>query len=106
MKKPVFRRSSIKSYITPEGETIERKVRRIEVDNEPIKDGSPIIYTEKADGVKPEYNVRTDRFEVAATAMDIVHKNETAKGNKGAPSKEPDNKGKENGNTQSENSGE
>ena len=28
-----------------------------------------IAYTEKKDGVKPEYDIRTDRFEIAREAM-------------------------------------
>lgn len=63
------------------GESIERKVVRILTNKEPISDNAPLIYTEKGKGVRPEYNIRTDRFEVAATAMDIVHKNNIAKGN-------------------------
>ena len=43
-----------------EAESIEEKVRRILDENEPITDGAPIIYTELKDGVRPEYNIRTD----------------------------------------------
>ena len=48
-----------------EGEQIEEKVRRIVNNNEPITDGAPIIFTEKKDGVLPEYNIRTDRWDIA-----------------------------------------
>lgn len=61
------------------GERIETKVSRMINDNEPIKDGAPIVYTERKDGVLPGHNIRTDRFEVAAEAMDVVNKNRTAK---------------------------
>jgi hypothetical protein len=53
-----------------EGERIETKIRRIMTEKEPIKDGAPIVYTERKDGVKPEHNIRTDRFEIAVEAMD------------------------------------
>lgn len=53
-----------------EGETIEEKVNRVVNNNEPITDGAPIIFTEKKDGVLPEYNIRTDRWDVALTAME------------------------------------
>ena len=33
----------------------------------------PTIYTEKKDGVLPEYDIRTDRFEVAIEAMDKIN---------------------------------
>ena len=55
-----------------EAETIEEKVRRIVDEKEPIEDGAPIIYQPKGDGVKPEYDIRTDRWQVAIAAMDKV----------------------------------
>lgn len=62
-----------------EGETIEQKINRIVNNKEPIKDGAPIIYTERKDGVKPEYDIRTDRFEIAVEAMSAVDKSHKAK---------------------------
>ena len=56
-----------------EGETIETKVARIVQNKEPITDGAPLVYTEKADGVRPEFNIRTDKWDVAQEAMDKVH---------------------------------
>lgn len=56
-----------------EGEPIENKVRRILDENEPLTDGAPIIYTDKKDGVKPEFNIRTDKWQVAIDAMDKVN---------------------------------
>lgn len=55
-----------------DGETIEMKMERIINNGEPISDGAPLIYTERKDGVLPEYNVRTDKMEIAAEAMDKV----------------------------------
>lgn len=72
-------RSQLKSVETYEGETIEQKIRRILDENEPIKDGAPIIYTEKKDGVLPAYNIRTDRWEIAIDAMDKVSSYEASK---------------------------
>lgn len=72
-------RSQLKSVETYEGETIEQKVRRILDENEPIKDGAPIIYTDKKDGVLPAYNIRTDRWEIAIDAMDKVSSYEASK---------------------------
>ena len=74
----------MKSVETFEGETIETKVNRIINNGEPIKDGEPIIYTERKDGVLPEYDIRTDRFEVAIDAMDKINQsaaNQIAKSN-------------------------
>jgi hypothetical protein len=55
-----------------QGETIEQKIERITNNQEPIKDGAPLIYTDRKDGVQAGYNIRTDRFEVAIEAMDKV----------------------------------
>lgn len=62
-----------------EGESIEAKVCRIVNNGEPISDGAPLIYTERKDGVKDEYNIRTDRFEIALNAMDYVTASNRAK---------------------------
>lgn len=48
-----------------EGETIENKIVRIINNKEPIKDATPQIYTERKDGVRPEFDIRTDKFEQA-----------------------------------------
>lgn len=60
---------------TYEGEFIEEKVARVVENREPIEDGAPIIYTERKDGVIPAYNIRTDKWDIALTAMDQVNKN-------------------------------
>ena len=71
-KVPKMKRSQIRSVEVVEGETIEKKIERILQNNEPIKDGAPEIFTERKDGVIAAYNIRTDRWEVAADAMDMV----------------------------------
>lgn len=62
-----------------EGETIEQKVRRIVNNKEPITDGAPLIFTNRKDGVQPEYDIRTDRFEIALGATDKIQKEKIAK---------------------------
>lgn len=71
-KRQKIRRTSIVVNEAKDGETIEQKIERIVNNKEPITDGAPPIYTERKDGVIPAYNVRTDRFELAVEAMDIV----------------------------------
>lgn len=66
--------SNMKGVEITEGETIETKVRRIVEEKEPISDTAPIIYTKREDGVIAGYNIRTDRFDVAISAMDTVNK--------------------------------
>lgn len=63
------------SYV---GETIEEKINRIVNNKEPIKDGAPLIYTDRKDGVEAQYDIRTDRFEVAIDAMNYVDKSHKA----------------------------
>lgn len=62
-----------------EGESIEQKMERLIENNEPISDSAPIIYTERSEGVLPQYDVRTDRFELAIDAMDKVSSTHLAK---------------------------
>lgn len=71
--------TTIRSHEGYEGETIEAKIRRIVNNKEPVTDGAPMIYTERKDGVKAAFNIRTDRFEIAVDAMDKVTKSHLAK---------------------------
>jgi hypothetical protein len=66
--------SKLKSVEKLEGEPIELKIERIMHNNEPITDGAPSIFTERGDGVLSAYNIRTDRWEVAADGMNVVSK--------------------------------
>lgn len=61
--------------LTYEAEPREVKLRKIiSGESSNMEDGVfPTIYTEKRDGVLPEYDVRTDRFEVAIDAMDKIN---------------------------------
>ena len=65
-------KSQLTSVEKLEGEPIEWKIERIVSNKEPISDGAPSIFTERKEGVVAAYNIRTDRFEVAAEAMDKV----------------------------------
>jgi uncharacterized membrane protein YgcG len=63
------------------GEPIERKVERLISNGEPIDSNGqvPMIYTAKSEGVLAGYNIRTDRFEVAADVADKINKGRLAK---------------------------
>lgn len=63
-----------------EGEPLEQKISRIVENKEPITDGAPMIYTEKKDGVLPQYNIRVDKWDLALDAMDRVNREKIAKG--------------------------
>lgn len=73
-----IQRSKLSGISSYDAESIEQKVRRILNNKEPIKDGAPLIYTERKDGVNPAHNIRTDRFEVAVDAMDKVTRSKIA----------------------------
>lgn len=62
-----------------EGETIEMKVRRYLQEGSAINDTSPLIFTERSQGVLPDYNIRTDKLEAALEAADYVSKSRRAK---------------------------
>lgn len=73
--------------LTYQAEPREVKLRKIiSGESNNMEDGVfPTIYTEKKDGVQPEFDIRTDRFEIAIDAMDKINQsaaNQIAK-NKG-----------------------
>lgn len=74
-----MRQSQLFINTSVEGETIEQKVERIVNNKEPIKDGAPMLYIERKEGVRPSTNIRTDRFEIAVEAADKIAKSYKAK---------------------------
>lgn len=62
--------------LTYQAEPREVKLRKIiNGESNDMEDGVfPTVYTEKKDGVLPEYDIRTDRFEVAIDAIDKINK--------------------------------
>lgn len=80
-----------------EGEPIEIKVQRLMKNKEPITDSSPLIYTDRKDGVLAGYNIRTDRWEVAAEAMDKIQRSNQAKRDAKMGTKPEENKSGEEG---------
>lgn len=58
-----------------QAEPREVKLRKIiSGESNNMEDGVfPTIYTEKKDGVQPEFDIRTDRFEVAIDAIDKIN---------------------------------
>lgn len=78
-KKNKAEKTSLKVNASYKGERVEQKIERILSSKEPITDGAPRVYTDRKDGVKPEYDIRTDRFEIAIEAMDKVNKSHVAR---------------------------
>ena len=79
MKKTKRKTRTTLNTETWEAESLEKKIQKITENNEPISEGAPIIFTEKKDGVRPEFNIRTDKWEIAQSAMDMEQRNRIAK---------------------------
>lgn len=61
------------------GESIERKCERITTTGEVIEAVSPMVYTDKKDGVRAEFDIRADKWDIAEKAMDYVTKEKAKK---------------------------
>lgn len=59
-----------------EGQSIEEKMRKIIETKEPVKCVTTKLYQKRKDGVAPECDIRTDRFDIAIEAMHNVAVNE------------------------------
>lgn len=74
-----------------EGQSIEEKMRKIIETKEPIKCTTTKIYQPRKDGVAPECDIRTDRFDIAVEAMHKVAVNELSELAKPAEKEKPAN---------------
>lgn len=79
IKRIVRSHNGLKLNQSYEEEPLEITLRRATTTSEPIEATAPQIFTERKDGVRPEYDIRTDRMEVAREAMDAVSKASIAK---------------------------
>lgn len=71
--------TTIEVYDAAEGETIEQKIERLQETNDGIEDGAPLIYTEKAEGVIPAYDIRSDKWDIAMEARAMFNKENVTK---------------------------
>lgn len=78
------------SVIAYKGESIENKCSRISETGEPITDPAPLVYTEKKDGVLPQYDIRADKWELAQSAMQKATMSKIAKGQSMESPEKPD----------------
>lgn len=82
MKATTSRKGCINNpNLTYQAEPREVRLRKIiSGESNSMEDGVfPTIYTEKKDGVLPEYDIRTDRFEVALDAIDKINQSTATK---------------------------
>lgn len=78
-RKNRIQHSSIIKNDSIEGSTIEQKIERLINNKETIKDGAPLIYTERSQGILPAYDIRTDRFEIALEGVTNIQKSQQAR---------------------------
>lgn len=66
-------RSNIKiDTIFVDGTPIEKQIANSMSVQEPIDSSSPIQFTKRSDGVLPDFDIRTDKWDVAQKAMTAV----------------------------------
>lgn len=68
-KNKVSMKSSIETF---DGELLQDKITKMLELGEPIEATDPMIYTPKEEGVMPQYDIRTDKWEIAEKAMTKV----------------------------------
>lgn len=82
MKPKINFSKTVQMNIEPQtmvGETLENFIDRMTSTNQPIDATSPIIYTERKDGILPQYDIRTDRWEIAQETMSKAAASDRAK---------------------------
>lgn len=62
-----------------DGEPLSWKINRAMTTGEPLDMCVSSIFTKRSDGVQPQYDIRTDRFEIAREAMRLTNRAEVAK---------------------------
>ncbi len=62
-----------------EGQSIEEKMRETTMNGQPIESAAPLLYTDKKDGVLPQYDIRTDRWDIALQTTDKITRTQIAK---------------------------
>lgn len=73
MRKAIYQQIEMKGYNDQYPcKSIEEEISQATTSNQPIENVAPLIYTERSEGVLPEYDIRTDRWELAQKAMDKV----------------------------------
>lgn len=82
MKNGINREKSliVSKVDTIEGHSIEEEVRHAVACNEPIEGGAPSdLFTERSQGVLPQFDIRTDTWAIAQNAMDKVARSAIAR---------------------------
>lgn len=68
-----YKHTQLETKLDKDGVSIEEMLRKALHSKEPIEANAKISYSERKDGVLPQFDIRTDRFEYAMLATDRVH---------------------------------
>lgn len=74
-----FKKTNFDINESVEGKSIEEKMRETTLNGQPIESAAPLLYTDKKDGVLPQYDIRTDRWDIALQTTDKITKAQIAK---------------------------
>lgn len=77
--KVIFSKTNFDINEGVEGKSIEQKMRETTLNGQPIDNAAPLIYTDRKDGVLPQYDIRTDRWDIALQTTDKVARTQAAK---------------------------
>lgn len=80
MKTFKMTKTSIKRKPTETGESVEEIVRKAIATKAPIDGGAQLIFTPASDGVRPEFDIRTDKQDLALMANDKYQASDEMKG--------------------------
>jgi hypothetical protein len=61
------------------GQTIESQIINAQTKGEKLEGNSVLQYSERREGVKPQFDIRTDRFDVALDGFTKIEKSQYAK---------------------------
>lgn len=75
----VFSKTNFDINESVEGQSIEEKMRETSINGQPVDNAAPLIYTDKKDGVLPQYDIRTDRWDIALQTTDKITRTQIAK---------------------------
>jgi hypothetical protein len=70
---------TLKGFKSYTAETLEKKLQRVMTNGEAIKDKAPLVYTDRKDGVLPDFDIRTDKYEYLVEGYDKAAKSKRAK---------------------------
>lgn len=74
-----FKKTNFDINESVEGQSIEEKLRETTLNGQPIESAAPLLYTDRKDGVLPEYDIRTDRWDIAQQTVDKIVRTKIAK---------------------------